>query len=131
MTVSADIDPDLVEPGEIIEEISEEYIPGLLSRNPGVNYSLEGASLEEIELLRNITIASIAERIAEGTFHASITIVKPVSISVSLLSSLSVLVTFIVLGLSSSDTLEGSFGAESPLPLLVVTSLFLEHLDSA
>ena len=60
VTVSADIDPDLVEPGEVIEEISEEYIPGLLSRNPGVNYSLEGASLEEIELLRNITIASIA-----------------------------------------------------------------------
>ena len=60
VTVSADVDPELVEPGEIIEEISEEYIPGLLSRHPGVDYSLEGASLEETELVRNLSIASIA-----------------------------------------------------------------------
>ena len=60
MTVSADIDPEIVEPAEIVEEITEDYIPGLLARNPGVKYSLEGASLETIELLRNITIASIA-----------------------------------------------------------------------
>ncbi len=60
VTVSADIDPELVEPGEIIEEISEQYMPGLLSRHPGVDYSLEGASLEEQEFVRNISIASIA-----------------------------------------------------------------------
>ena len=60
VTVSADIDPEIVEPGEIVKEISEEYIPGLLARNPGVDYSLEGASLEEIEFVRNISIASIA-----------------------------------------------------------------------
>ena len=45
VTVSADIDPEIVEPGEIIEEISTEYIPGLLSRHAGVGYGLEGASL--------------------------------------------------------------------------------------
>jgi multidrug efflux pump subunit AcrB len=60
VTVSADIDPELVEPGEVIKEISEEYIPGLLSQNPGVSFGLEGASLEEIEFKRNISIASVA-----------------------------------------------------------------------
>lgn len=60
VTVSADIDPELVEPGEIIKEITEDYIPGLLARYSGVAYSLEGASLEEVNLVRNLTIASIA-----------------------------------------------------------------------
>ncbi|MDX1405032.1 MAG: efflux RND transporter permease subunit [Woeseiaceae bacterium] len=60
VTVSADIDEENVEPGEIIEEITEEFVPGLLSRHPGVEYGLEGASLEEQEFKRNITVASIA-----------------------------------------------------------------------
>jgi multidrug efflux pump subunit AcrB len=60
VTVSADIDEENVEPGEIIEEISEDYIPGLLSRHPGVEYGLEGASLEEVEFMRNISVASVA-----------------------------------------------------------------------
>jgi len=60
VTVSADIDPDVVEPGPIVEEISGEYIPELLSRHPGVGYELEGASQEQIKLMTNITIASIA-----------------------------------------------------------------------
>jgi multidrug efflux pump subunit AcrB len=60
VTVSADIDEEIVEPGEIIKEISEDYMPGLLSRYPGVQYSLEGASLEELEFIRNISVASVA-----------------------------------------------------------------------
>jgi multidrug efflux pump subunit AcrB len=60
VTVSADVDEESVEPGEIIKEISETFIPELLSRNPGVEYGLEGASLEEQEFVRNISIASIA-----------------------------------------------------------------------
>jgi multidrug efflux pump subunit AcrB len=60
VTVAADIDEENVEPGEIIKEISEEYIPGLLSRHPGVEYGLEGASLEEVEFMRNISVASVA-----------------------------------------------------------------------
>jgi multidrug efflux pump subunit AcrB len=60
ITVSADIDPLEVEPGEIIKEISEDFIPGLLSRHAGVSYSLEGASLEEMELVANLTVASVA-----------------------------------------------------------------------
>jgi len=60
VAVSADVDEENVEPGDIIEEISEDYMPGLLSRYPGVQYSLEGASLEETEFIRNISVASIA-----------------------------------------------------------------------
>ena len=60
ITVSADIDPELVEPGEVIREISEDFMPGLLSRYAGVSFGLEGASEEEQEFLRNLTIASIA-----------------------------------------------------------------------
>jgi multidrug efflux pump subunit AcrB len=60
VTVSADIDPDIVEPQAIIREISGDFIPELLSRNAGVSYALEGASLEEREFQRNISVASIA-----------------------------------------------------------------------
>lgn len=59
VTVSADLDPDVVEPGKIIEEISEQVIPELLSRYSGVRYGLVGASQEEQEFLRNLTVASI------------------------------------------------------------------------
>lgn len=60
ITVSADIDPEIVEPGKIASEISDEYIPQLLSRHSGVTYGLEGSSLEEQEFVHNISIASIA-----------------------------------------------------------------------
>jgi len=60
ITVSADIDPLIVEPGKMVKEISEEYIPDLLSRYPGVVYGLEGASKEEQDFYRNLTVASIA-----------------------------------------------------------------------
>jgi len=60
ITVSADIDPLIVEPGKLVKEISEDYIPGLLSRFPGVVYGLEGASKEEQDFIANLTVASIA-----------------------------------------------------------------------
>lgn len=60
ITVSADIDPVVVEPGKLVKEISEDYIPGLLSRYPGVVYGLEGASKEEQDFIANLTVASIA-----------------------------------------------------------------------
>ncbi len=60
VTVSADVDPLLVEPGVVIDDVSEDFIPGLLSRYPGVSYGLEGASLEELEFKRNVSVASIA-----------------------------------------------------------------------
>jgi multidrug efflux pump subunit AcrB len=60
VTVSADLDPEVVEPGEVIREISEEFIPGLLSRYAGVSYGLEGASQEEEAFKRNLSVASVA-----------------------------------------------------------------------
>ncbi|MDH3752058.1 MAG: efflux RND transporter permease subunit, partial [Gammaproteobacteria bacterium] len=60
ITVSADIDPELVEPGEVIREISENFIPELLSRHAGISYGLEGASKEEQEFIGNLTVAAIA-----------------------------------------------------------------------
>jgi multidrug efflux pump subunit AcrB len=60
VTVSADIDPGIVEPQEVIREIRDEFIPGLLSRNPGVSFDLEGSSQEVKEFQFNLMIASIA-----------------------------------------------------------------------
>jgi multidrug efflux pump subunit AcrB len=60
VTVSADVDPERVEPGQIIREISSEFMPALLPRYPGVEYRLEGASLEQREFTRNMTMAAIA-----------------------------------------------------------------------
>ena len=60
ITVSADIDPEIAQSAEIIKAISEDYIPELLSSHPGVSYGLEGASQEQVDLLRNLTIASVA-----------------------------------------------------------------------
>lgn len=60
ITVSADIDAQLIEPGKVIREISNDFIPGLLARHPGVNYGLQGASQEEQEFIGNITVASVA-----------------------------------------------------------------------
>ncbi len=60
VTVSADIDPELVEPGEIIREVTEDHIPEILATYPGVRFSLEGASLDEQEFIRNVSVASVA-----------------------------------------------------------------------
>lgn len=60
VTVSADLDPMQVQPGEVRTELAEEFIPELLSRYPGVEYRLEGASLEEQEFFYRLTVASIA-----------------------------------------------------------------------
>lgn len=60
ITVSANINPDLVEPQEIISSIRTEFIPGLLANHPGVNYGLEGASQEQNEFLFNLGIAFVA-----------------------------------------------------------------------
>ena len=60
VTVSADIDPEIIEPAKIIKSISEDYVPELLSRYPSVSYGLEGASREEAEFVGNLALASIA-----------------------------------------------------------------------
>ena len=59
VTVSANLDPERVEPQEVIQSISEQFIPALLERYPGVKYGLEGASEEENEFLRDLVIAFV------------------------------------------------------------------------
>ena len=60
VTVSANIDPERVEPQEVIRSIRDNFIPELLARYPGVDFDLEGASEEERNFIRNLSIASIA-----------------------------------------------------------------------
>jgi multidrug efflux pump subunit AcrB len=60
VTVDADIDPALVEPTKIIATMSAEYIPELLSRYPGVEYGLEGASQDQIDFMGKMMVAMMA-----------------------------------------------------------------------
>jgi len=60
VTVSSDLDSELVEPQEIIRAISDEFIPELLSRYPGVRYGLEGSSQDQAEFMGKILIAMVA-----------------------------------------------------------------------
>lgn len=60
VTVSADIDPLVIQPGEVISEIRDDYIPELLQGYPGVAFALQGSSQEEIEFIQNVQYASIA-----------------------------------------------------------------------
>ena len=59
VTVSSDLDPESVEPQQIIKTMSEEYIPALLSRYPGVKYGLEGSSQDQVEFLSKIVTALV------------------------------------------------------------------------
>ena len=59
VTVSANIDPELVEPQEIIGNLAENFIPELLARHPGVKYGLEGASQDEAKLVSELMFALV------------------------------------------------------------------------
>ncbi len=59
VTVSADLNPDLVEPQEVIRDLGENFIPELLARHPGVNYGLEGASQDENTLLSEMLFSLV------------------------------------------------------------------------
>lgn len=56
ITVTADSDPDKIQSGDLIEDISTNYIPQLLKKYRGVEYSLQGSSLEQKKLRRRIAI---------------------------------------------------------------------------
>jgi len=60
ITVSANIDPERVEPQEIIRSMRGEFIPDLVARHPGINYGLEGASEERGEFLMDLGLAFVA-----------------------------------------------------------------------
>jgi len=59
VTVSSDLDPEQVEPQEIIRAMSEEYIPELLARYPGVKYGLEGSSQDQADFIAKISMALV------------------------------------------------------------------------
>jgi multidrug efflux pump subunit AcrB len=58
-TVSANVDPDTVEPGVVIDYLMQEFVPALLARYPGVTFALDGTSEEASRLVRNLTIAFV------------------------------------------------------------------------
>ena len=59
VTVSSDLDPEQVEPQEIIRAMSDEYIPELLARYPGVKYGLEGSSQDQADFMVKIVTALV------------------------------------------------------------------------
>jgi len=59
ITVTADVDPDEVEPSTVMKEITSQYLPELLQNYSGVEFELQGASLEEQKLIKNLTTASL------------------------------------------------------------------------
>ncbi|MEM9530593.1 MAG: efflux RND transporter permease subunit [Pseudomonadota bacterium] len=60
VTVTADLDPAIAEPGAVIADISATVIPDILTRYPGIDYRLSGSSLEEQEAQQSILVAGIA-----------------------------------------------------------------------
>jgi multidrug efflux pump subunit AcrB len=56
ITVTADSNPDKIQSGELIKDISENFIPQLLKKYHGVEYSLQGSSLEQKKLGRRIAV---------------------------------------------------------------------------
>ena len=56
VSVTADTDPDKVQSGDLIEDINKNFIPQLLNKYRGVQYSLQGSSLEQKKLGRRIAI---------------------------------------------------------------------------
>ncbi len=59
VTVSADRDPDIVEPQQVIASIASEFLPELLSRYPGVEYGLEGASQDQADFMTRLAFAFV------------------------------------------------------------------------
>jgi multidrug efflux pump subunit AcrB len=60
VTVSANIDPTLVEPQEVIKSVRQDFMPRMLAKYPGVEQGLEGASEEQNRFLKDLAIAFIA-----------------------------------------------------------------------
>ncbi len=57
VTVSADIDADVAEPGRIAEEIRNEVFPVLESRFEGVDFGLQGSSQEVVDMFIGLVLA--------------------------------------------------------------------------
>jgi len=60
VTVSADADSQIIEPRAVIADITSNFVPILAKKYPEVSLELEGASLETVKLVNELTVASIA-----------------------------------------------------------------------
>ncbi|MDJ0699240.1 MAG: efflux RND transporter permease subunit [Woeseiaceae bacterium] len=60
VTVSADIDPEIVEAQVIIGKVTSEIIPEILRDYPGVSSGLEGSSEEQLQFINDLMIAGVA-----------------------------------------------------------------------
>ena len=60
VSVTADLDPVVAEPGAVVADISRTVIPEILAAYPGLEYKLSGSSLEEQEAQQGILVAGIA-----------------------------------------------------------------------
>ena len=60
VTVSADLDPTVAQPGPILKEMMETELPRILADYPTVEAALEGSSQEEQEFWLNAAVASLA-----------------------------------------------------------------------
>lgn len=60
ISITADLNPDVVEPQEVIRNLSENFFPDLLSRYPGISYGLKGASEDEQKLVNELWLSLIA-----------------------------------------------------------------------
>ncbi|WP_194755398.1 efflux RND transporter permease subunit [Aliidiomarina indica] len=59
VTVRARVDKDRVEPGAIVRDIRENYLPNILEQYPNVRFGLEGASLDQQQALRSLGFGAL------------------------------------------------------------------------
>ncbi|MDD7805401.1 MAG: efflux RND transporter permease subunit [Endozoicomonas sp. (ex Botrylloides leachii)] len=59
IAIMAEVNTKEIEPSAIIDDIEENYLPGLFARYPGVSSGLEGASLEQKALYQQLSIAGV------------------------------------------------------------------------
>lgn len=54
ITVTAEIDKSIAEPGSVVGDIERSFLPGLLADYPGVSYALDGESEESTKLFMSL-----------------------------------------------------------------------------
>lgn len=60
VTITADVDSTIAQSGAVIEDLTTEFIPQLLTRYPGVKFGLGGASQEEQTLMNRMILGFVA-----------------------------------------------------------------------
>lgn len=57
--VRARVDKDRIEPGSVVRDIQQNYLPEILQHYPQVRFGLEGASLDEMEALSSLALGAV------------------------------------------------------------------------